>query len=280
MERSITHMTLIIASITQDGVVVTADSRQTFVNRSGFPRIASDHAKKLVQLNASTVVATAGNAFFTDAGKIKSIQFYLESFRDSKELAAQNTGLGIATALDSYCRGWLERIIKETITQNVAREKGTNLAFKPIQKDLLHYEYLDAKGQKNNAEWRLSIVNFMVAGRDSDGICYAINVTPFLGVAMHSTSESPRVQWIGQTEVLSKLLTGTDPFVISVATMTLQDAIDFSIVLTRMTESIQKFCDGTAGSQGGIPGVGGPIDVVIIPKLGDLRWLRQKELHV
>jgi len=47
----------------------------------------------------------------------------------------------------------------------------------------------------------------------------------------------PQIQWIGQTEVLNKLLTGIDPFAISTTTMTIQDAIDFSILLTRTTRT-------------------------------------------
>lgn len=272
-------MTLIIATTTPDGVVLTADSRQTYVNRSGLPRIASDNATKIIQLTETAVVATAGTAFFIDGGKQKSIQAYLHEFRDSGVLEDLDTTEAVASALDAYCRGWIERIMKASIVEIVAAEKGIDLVFEPIVDGKLPYRYKDAGGQEQRKEWFLTPVSFIVAGRDPDGSCHAINVLPFGPPGVHSTSDTPNLQWIGQAEVINKLFGGQDYFILSLATMTIQDAVDFSILLTRTTENIQKFSDGIAGSQGGIPGVGGPIDVVWIPRKGPMKWLSQKTLN-
>jgi hypothetical protein len=42
----------------------------------------------------------------------------------------------------------------------------------------------------------------------------------------------------------------------------LQDAIDFNILITRATESIQRFSDGTVFAPGGITGLVSPPSIV------------------
>jgi hypothetical protein len=276
-------MTLIIATTNPEGVVLSADSRQTYTNRSGVPRIASDNATKIIQLSETAVVATAGPAFFSDAGSLRSIQSYLEEFRDTLMLPNASDKLTdateIANALDTYCQRWIERTGREGIQAYVNGQQGSGLAMQAIADGKIPYDYKDPNGAVVHYEWRLLIPQFIVAARDRDGICRALSVVPFGGIGLTASSSAPQLIWTGQTEVLSKLLTGPDPFVISTATMTIQDAVDFSVLLTRTTENLHKFSDGTAASQGGVPGVGGPIDIVLIPKKGNIEWLSRKLLH-
>jgi phage antirepressor YoqD-like protein len=60
----------------------------------------------------------------------------------------------------------------------------------------------------------------------------------------------------------------------------LQDAIDFCVLMTRITESVQRFSDGTVRTPGGITGVGGAIDIAKITPENYFQWIRQKELLV
>jgi hypothetical protein len=273
-------MTLVIGTTNPEGVILTADSRQTYTNRSNMPRIASDNATKILQLNDIAAVATSGNAFFTDGGKFKPIQSFMEEFRDTK-LTGLTTTMDIANALQSFTEGWIRRIAEAAIRAQVTTQDGTNCVIGTATNGQLSYSYTDSANEPQTKDWFVTWVWFIVVGRDPDGTCHAITTAPFQPPSLHGTSDAPQLQWIGQTEVLNKLLTGTDPFVISTSTMTIQDAIDFSILLTRTTENIQKFSDGVAGSQGGVPGVGGPIDVVFVPtKSGDLQFLSKKTLKV
>jgi len=277
-------MTLIIATTNSEGVILTADSRQTYVNRASAPRIASDNATKITQMAETMAIAMAGPAFFNDGGRLRSIQSYIEEFRDSHWLPKNGTGpqtcLATAQDLDTFCQEWLERTGKEGINQFVAAQPGaTGPTIKPRNGTKIPYEYIDGNGTTVTYEWQLPIPTLIVVGRDPDGVCHSVSVVPFSGIGLKQSSLAPMIMWIGQGEVLTKLLAGTDPFVISTATMTIQDAVDFSILLTRTTENLHKFSDGTAASQGGIPGVGGPIDVIYIPTNGDLRWLGRKQLH-
>ena len=67
-------------------------------------------------------------------------------------------------------------------------------------------------------------------------------------------------------------------YVINWATITLQDAIDFCVLMTRTTESIQRFSDGTFLAPGGITGVGGEIDIAVITPEKGFAWLKKKKL--
>lgn len=275
-------MTLLIATSNPEGIILTADSRQTYTNRANMPRIASDHATKILEVSSSTLIAASGPAFFWDSGRQRSVNSYVEEFSATilKQKAGPKTTSAIAAALDQFCQTWLTRIGTEGIKQYVAGQAGASgLSIGALVGTKLPYDYVDAAGKQQHFEWQLPIPTFIVAGRDPDGTCHGMTLTPFSGIGIQIEPAAPQLMWVGQTEVLNKLFTGPDPFVISVATMTVQDAIDLSILLTRTTENLQKFSDGTATSQGGIPGVGGSIDVVYIPLKGKIQWLHRKELH-
>jgi hypothetical protein len=62
--------------------------------------------------------------------------------------------------------------------------------------------------------------------------------------------------------------------------MTLQDAVDFNVLMTKITESIQRFSDGTVMNPGGITGVGGYINVALITPNEGFRWINKKEVVV
>src|SRR5207247_7528140 len=108
--------------------------------------------------------------------------------------------------------------------------------------------------------------------------------------------------WVGQTDVLCRIVLGYAPesrnlefvkeasardatattdqlnkleYVINWGTITLQDAIDLCVLLTRTTESIQRFSDGTALAPGGIAGVGGEIDIAVITPENGFKWLKR-----
>jgi hypothetical protein len=151
-------------------------------------------------------------------------------------------------------------------------------------------------------------LNFMVAGYDSassEGTSYSIEIpsTNPLTTPARSTN-GPFTWWIGQTEVLSRILKGYDvrasqfPFIQAAMqnpadkalidgleyslfcnTMTIQDAIDFAVEMIRVTITIQRFTAGILSNLGAVAGVGGPIDVVVVQARQELKWVSRKALH-
>jgi len=62
--------------------------------------------------------------------------------------------------------------------------------------------------------------------------------------------------------------------------MTLQDAIDFCVLMVQTTSAIQRFSDGVQGDPGDMPGVGGPVDVAVITPNKGFVWVNKKKLNV
>ena len=74
-------MSLAINTTTPEGIVLAADSRQSYRNRKGMARIGSDNASKLFQLNEGIGVAVTGLAFLTEDGVPKNISKFIEEFK-------------------------------------------------------------------------------------------------------------------------------------------------------------------------------------------------------
>jgi hypothetical protein len=67
-------------------------------------------------------------------------------------------------------------------------------------------------------------------------------------------------------------------YIINWDTMTLQDAIDLSVLLIKTTSAIQRFSDGIVAEPGGLAGVGGDIDVMVLQRDTGVSWISRKAL--
>ena len=79
-------MTLVLNATTAEGIVIAADSRQSYRNQKGMARIGSDNASKLFQINRRIGVAVTGLAFLPDENNVaKNISKFIDEFKlDSK----------------------------------------------------------------------------------------------------------------------------------------------------------------------------------------------------
>jgi 20S proteasome alpha/beta subunit len=75
------EMSLAINTTTPEGIVLAADSRQSFRNRKGVARIGSDNASKLFQINTRVGVAVAGLAFLPENEVLKNISKFIDEFK-------------------------------------------------------------------------------------------------------------------------------------------------------------------------------------------------------
>jgi hypothetical protein len=69
-------------------------------------------------------------------------------------------------------------------------------------------------------------------------------------------------------------------YVINWGSLTLQDSVDICVLLTKTTESIQRFSDGSNMHPGGITGVGGHVNVATITPDDGFRWVNKRDLIV
>lgn len=258
-----------------EAIILAGESRQTQII-AGVNRVASDNAVKVFGLTDKIVAATAGWAFLQPQGATlqKNISGVIEDFKVT--IPANSTVQEVATLLWQY----FNAAYQAHITALPGSAMGTGLL----------------------------ALNFMVAGYDaesSEGTLYAIDIpstNPPTTPARSTNRPSP--WWIGQTEVLSRILKGYDPRLLQIPWvqpavqnpanktllngleyslfcngMTIQDAIDFAVEMIRVTITIQRFTAGIISNLGAVAGVGGPIDVVVVQPRQELKWVSRKALH-
>lgn len=298
-------MTLAITALTTSGIVLTADSRQTYRNIAGAIRIGSDSAMKLFRLTKTCGVAISGKAFLSENGiHIKDAGYFINEFTKTEKLEEQNTE-DIAEKLNHYLSGiYVARefeSLKTNIKDGIDKLGGSDLEFSEPDGNQITVTYIDRDGNAQSEIVWIDTINMIVAGIDMDKVGRAYSVSVPKGITNKRDTEICGALWVGQTDVLSRIVGGWAPEIaklefmkngpipileelskleynIGWGTITLQDAVDFCVLMTRTTESIQRFSDGTRLSPGGIPGVGGEIDIAIITPEKGFTWFKKKKL--
>jgi len=271
-------MSILIAACISEGFVLAGDSRQTYLNARGSGRVGSDFGTKVFQLTPRIGVTTFGWAFLQpqNAAILTSIGTLVEDFRVT--IKPQMTVLDVANLLVQHF-------------QQIYQHDVTALNWKPAP-----------AGQ--------SAIGFQVAGYNDNstlGEIYLCSIPPGNAQFLLNT-HNLGCNWQGQTDVITRLVLGFDPRIGNLAfaqhlsanplpnqpslgdqlrslqyqiqwnTMTLQDAIDFSVLMVNSTINMQRFSDGIVANPGDMPGCGGEIDVAVITHREGFKWIRKKEL--
>lgn len=306
-------MSLAINTTTPEGIVLAADSRQSFRNRKGMARIGSDNASKLFQLNKRIGVAVTGLAFLPEDGIMKNISKFIEEFKRETEVEKLDVK-DITEKLHHLFNekyNWQEQLDKlpEKIKNDLQRQ-GCEVVEIKKEQYAVKFRFKDAKGNLKNGVGGVDVINFIVAGynKDDSHEVYTCYIPGEIQKKRDSKEKGKEygASWIGQIDVVSRIVLGWDgrignikfvneaskthgreeinkqlrnlEYVIQWGTMTLQDAIDFCVLMIQTTSAIQRFSDGIAADPGDIPGVGGPVDVAaIIPDKGFV-WINKKKL--
>lgn len=308
-------MSLVINTTTPEGIVLAADSRQSFRNRKGMARVGSDNASKLFQLNKRIGVAVTGLAFLPEGGIMKNISKFIEEFR--RETDVEKLDVKEATEKLHYLfnkkYNWQEQLDKlpEKIKNDLQRQGGEVIEIKKEQYTV-KFRFKDAKGNLKNGIGGVDVINFIVAGYNKNGSheVYTCRIPGEIQKKRDSEEKGKEygASWIGQIDVVSRIVLGWDgrignikfvteatknygqeeinkqlrnlEYVIQWGTMTLQDAIDFCVLMIQTTSAIQRFSDGIAADPGGMPGVGGFVDVAVITPDKGFVWINKKKLKV
>lgn len=257
-------MTIAIAIAVPEGLVLAGDSRLTYPNPKGWPKIASDYAEKVYHVSPKVGAATFGWGMLNG----RTIKSHIIDL--SVELKEAHVG-EVATRFATYFGEQYEAHVR---TEPKEKKKGTSIAF-----------------------------GFLIAGYNNEGvgevreILLPGNPRP----DAQCTTLSPGAVWQGQVDIITRLLKGYDlrlnlskvpkdamaslqkalagcEYVIYFARMVLQDAVDLAIFLAHTTIQTQRFTDGIYSLPGDVPGVGGAIDVAVITREYDIRWIQKKLL--
>jgi len=307
-------MSLVINTTTPEGIVLAADSRQSYRNMKGMARIGSENAMKLFQINRRIGVGITGLAFLPEGGVQKNISQYIEEFRRGSKVKKMEVK-EVARKLhhlfnDKY--HWQEQLdqIKANI-QNDLASKGCTILQMEMDGSLLKFTFRTPQGSIENGMARADPIELLVAGYNPDGSYQVYSVAIPGPVQKLRDSQKPNIQygssWIGQGDVAARIVLGFDgriqnvefvkeaiqnkneqeiqsqlrglEYAIQWGTMTLQDAIDFATLMIQTTSAIQRFSDGINADPGDMPGVGGPINVAVITPDHGFVWVKKKKLN-
>ncbi len=308
-------MSLAINATIPEGIVLAADSRQSYRNRKGMARIGSDNASKLFQLNQRMGIAVTGLAFLPDNGVLKSISSYIKEFIKNNQLERYS----VEKTADLLIRLFNEKYEWEKQLEQAKQRIETDLLMKKCEilemekrEYYIDFRYKDPHGNIRSGVGRIDPVSFIMAGNNPDG-SHQVFTCHIPGEKKKTRDSRERgreygASWIGQTDVVSRIVLGFDgrignlPFVeqagkqvdkdiigtqlrsleyvIQWGTMTLQDAIDFCTLMIEATSAIQRFSDGIKANPGELPGVGGAVEVLTITPEEGFKWVRKKKIVV
>ena len=308
-------MSLAINTIIPEGIVLATDSRQSFRNLKGMARVGSDNASKLFQINDRIGVAVTGLAFLPENGIMKNISKFIDEFKrdvEVKNLNVKEVAEKLYSLFDkkSNYREQLE-ILPEQI-KNDLKHQGCEVVEIRTEQNVVKFRFKDTLGQIKEGFAGIDMINLLVAGYNKDGV-HEVYICYIPGEIQKKRDSREKgieygASWIGQIDVVSRIVLGFDgrisnlPFineiikktghdelnkqligleyVIQWGTMTLQDAIDFCVLMIQTTAAIQRFSDGVQSDPGDIPGVGGPVDVAVITPYKGFVWVSKKKFKV
>lgn len=271
-------MSIIISVAVPDGIALAADSRQTYTNAGGNSRIGSDFVSKVFQLTPRIAVATFGWGFLqpSTANTIISIGALVEDFR-------------------------------ATLNQEITVSEAARLLAEHFQQI---YDYDITSLHWNSAPLGGFAFGFQVLGYNTNstvGEVYLCLIPPGNSNLLRNTNDAG-CNWNGQTDVITRLVLGFDPriellpfvqhaianpvpnqstvadqlrglqYIINWPSMTLQDAVDFALLMVNSTINMQRFSNGVVMNVGDVPGCGGEIDIAVITHREGFKWIQKKAL--
>lgn len=294
---------------------MATDSRQSFRNKKGMARVGSDNASKLLQINKRIGVALTGLAFLQDKAFVKSTSKFIDEWRSKSapdDLDVKEVAEKLRFLFDRKYN-WKEQIEKlpEQIRRDL-RQKGCEVEEVNTEGHILKFKFRDPQGKMQRGMGGVDQIVLLVAGYNQDGShqVYTVEIPGEIKKKRDSNEKTKEygASWIGQKDVVTRIVKGFDgrigglkfmnqisgelgeeevrkqlnrlEYVIQWGTMTLQDAIDFCVLMIETTSAIQRFSDGVLADPGDIPGVGGPIDVAVITPEKGFVWIQKKKLQV
>lgn len=299
-------MSLAIVTTTNEGNILAADSMETYRNALGDTREGSMTRMKLFQLNKRVGAVSCGLAFLDN----KNIHQQMMLFKKQHNL----DNLPVADVVDKLYDFFYEKY--QDYIQQAAKRKQESLGKRgrtnietSIKLEVITAKFKDIHGPREK-KYYMPIIEILVAGHDPDGTNHVYKITipdpkDKNGIIEKSKAGQPGATWIGQTEVLVRIIRGWSPqikrskqieempekaknellkhiddqeYLVNWGTMTFQDAIEFAELAIKTTESIQRMTDGTWQLPGASPGVGGPIDIAIITPEKGFMWIKKKKI--
>jgi 20S proteasome alpha/beta subunit len=307
-------MSLVINSTTPVGIVLAADSRQSYRNMKGMARVGSDNASKIFQINSRVGVGAAGLAFLPDGAVVKNVSHFIEEYKRNPEvekLEVEETAQGLYDLFNQKYN-WKAQLIE--LESNIAQDlnsKGLRILNVQKMDNQIKFSYQNPQGIVEDITAGSDPIELLVAGYNTDGSHQVFSCR--VPGSIQNLRDSYQLDkqygssWIGQGDVVTRIVLGFDgrianvdfmkevfhsrgeadiqsqlqglEYAIQWGSMSLQDAVDFSTLMIQTTSAMQRFSDGINADPGDMPGVGGPIDVAVITPDQGFIWVKRKRLR-
>ncbi len=220
------YMSLTVCVTTPEGIVMAADSRQTYRNNVGAARIGSDSATKIFPIGDRFGITVAGPAFLTDPSEPnvspRSISYFINRFIN--QLSKEETVKTIAEKISGY----LEKIYKpkeqlqkleDQIKQQVEQSGGKVVTVtKTPNSDAVIIDFTDKDGKPQKGIGEIMPISLIVAGYDLEKVskpelCVYLVYVPgqIKEVRKYGQVNEFGANWTGQTDVISRIVLGSDP---------------------------------------------------------------------
>lgn len=302
-------MSLAIVTTTNEGNILAADSMETYRNATGDVREGSQTRMKLFRLNSRVGCVACGISFLENKNIHQQILLLKRQHNLENLTVAQITDL----LYDFFFRKY-QKHLQETADKRKKEieSRGHKNIEVTINLECVIINSKDGEGKSCENRFCLPIMEFLIAGHDADGGNHVYKITipdpkDKNGIVKKLEKDQCGATWIGQTDVLVRLIRGWSPelkrikelqdlppkrkeeimkqfddqeYLINWGTMTVQDAVEFSALAIKTTEAIQKITDGTWSKPGSSPGVGGPIDIAVITPEKGFVWVKKKKIEV
>ena len=210
-------MSLAINTTTPEGIVLAADSRQSFRNKKGMARIGSDNASKLFQLNKSIGVAVTGLAFLPEEGVPKNISKFIDQYKRDTEvekLTVKEAAEKLHYLFDKKY-DWRQQLNQlPAKIENDLKRQGCQVLEIKKEDHLAKFRFKDPQGNAKEGVGRIDPINLLIAGYNEDNshqvyTCYIPGEVQKKRDSREKAKEYG-ASWIGQVDVVSRIVLGFD----------------------------------------------------------------------
>ncbi len=219
-------MSLTLCITTPEGIVLAADSRQSYRNIVGAARIGSDSATKIFPVNERIGITVAGPAFLVDPNDTnvnpKGIGSYIQDFLN--QTSKEETVKTITEKLQKYLKDIYKPDEQFTKMEAELEKQLTQIGGKIIKKEKGEFsqgviiDFTDKDGKPQKAIAEIMPISVIVAGYDLVKVgkpeinAYNLLVPgPMVHIREHGDQNQYGANWTGQTDVVTRVVLGFDP---------------------------------------------------------------------
>ncbi len=219
-------MSLTLCITTPEGIVLAADSRQSYRNIVGAARIGSDSATKVFRVNDRIGITVAGPAFLVDPSDSnvnpKGIGSYISDFLN--QTTKKETVKSIADKLQVFLKDIYKPEEQLANVEKQAEQQIKQMGGKIVKKEKGEFsqgvviDFTDKDGKPQKAVAEVMPIAIIVAGYDGaetgkpEVNAHLLYIPgPSKHVRKHGDQSQYGANWTGQTDVVTRVILGFDP---------------------------------------------------------------------